>query len=134
LFCATIGASGLHTYSRIRLHPEGACFVRTSPTPLPVTDPADLSWLQSAVTAHAQHARKLNSHDLAYTKCFPGKELEYKYNLPPDAPIWALAADAHHRIANGALPGMVSRYRDDLEVWHYDNDLFEVIGPDGHSG
>jgi hypothetical protein len=134
LFCAVPTTAGLHTYSRVRPHPTDACFIRTNPIPLPNASADEVAWLNTAIQLHAAHADKLNSHECCYQKCFPDLELEYKYTLPADAPIWTLAAEAHHRINHGDLTGMIAQYRDDLQVWDYLNHLFEVTGPDPQRG
>ncbi len=133
LFCATTDGAGLHAHSRIRLYAPDACFIRTTTSPLAITDAADLSWLTAAIGLHATNAGFLNNHELHYTDCFSGRELEYKYNLPAQTSLWALAADTHRRIAE-AFPGMTNRYRDDLRVWDFVNYLFEVTGPTEYVG
>lgn len=129
LFCAAVTNAGLDLFSRVRLHPGDALFVRTTADPLPVPAPGDLSWLQTAIRLHAKHARALNSHECHYRKAFPGQELEHKLTLTHQAPIWNIAADLHHHIAYDHLPGMVLRHRDDLQIWDYNNHLYEVTAP-----
>ena len=134
LFCAARHPYGWHTFSRVLLRPDRIAFIRTSPDPVPSADRGDLNWLEDAVRLHAEHSGVLNSHDAEVRPAFAGHEVETKLALPPDAPIWPLTVDVHHRIAAGQLPGMVPRLRDDLELWDYRNDLFEVTGPGDEAG
>jgi hypothetical protein len=133
LFCAARRADGWHTYSRVHLRPDRIAFIRTSLDPVP-TGAGDLDWLPRAVALQAEHAGVLNSHDTAMRPAFAGQEVETKFALPPDTPIWSLTVDLHRRVASGRLPGMVPRLRDDLELWDYRNHLFEVTGPGSESG
>jgi hypothetical protein len=127
LFCLTKHARGIHVYSRIRLHTEDACFLRTTVEPLP--GPADdLHWLPTAIAHHERHAQFLNSHTAAFQQAFPGREIEYKYTLDPTVNIWAAATALHRQVETDPPPGYVPEYRDSFQMWDYHNHLFETFG------
>jgi hypothetical protein len=120
--------------ARVRFHPEDACFLRITEAPLRAGGVQDLSWLLAALDLYRRHGTALNSHDCQYRTCLPGLELEHKYTLPPDADIWALAAQTHLRLSNGDLPGFAPKYRDETQAWDYVNHLFEVTEPEQERG
>lgn len=120
----------IHVYSQIRFLPEDACFIRLTPRPIAAPDVEGLTWLPEAVERHAADFLHLNNHQRYYRKCFPGRELEYKYTFdPPDADIWSLNALVYQRLLDGRLPGHVLEYRDEFQAWDYLNHLFQVTDP-----
>jgi hypothetical protein len=133
LFCATAHPDGWHTFSRVHLRPDAACFIRTSTAA--GGHPNDvLGWVPDAINRHATYAAQLNSLDGAIVQAHMGTEIETKLTLPPDTALWPLAVDLHDRIADGALPEMAPRFRDPLETWDFANNLFEVQGPGDERG
>lgn len=123
------GRTLVHVHSQIRFCLEDACFIRTSPQPIEVSDVRDLSWLAEAVARHAEGFLFLGNHQRYYQKCFPGKELEYKYTLQPPADIWSLTVRLYQRLRAGSLPGYLMEYRDEFQAWDYVNHLYQVTAP-----
>jgi hypothetical protein len=124
------GGLAVHVYSSIRFLPEDGCFIRLTPEPLHVTAVEDLAWWPEALARHRADFLFLNNHQRYYRKCFPDRELEYKYTLdPPTADIWTLNAELYQRLLDGALTGFVPEYRDEFQAWDYMNHLFQVSGP-----
>jgi hypothetical protein len=123
----------VHVYSQIRFLAEDACFIRLTPTPFEVGNTADianLTWLADAVARHGEHFLFLNNHQRYYRKCFPDRELEYKYTFdPPTADIWTLTVRLYQRLLDGELDGYVPEYRDEFQAWDYANHLFQVTDP-----
>lgn len=131
----TGGGHAVHVYSQIRFLPEDACFIRLTPAPVPVKDVEDLTWWPEALARHGTDALFLNNHQRYYRKCFPGRELEYKYSFdPPTADIWTLTATLYQRLLDGELAGFVPEYRDEFQAWDYLNHLFQVSGPRSDRG
>lgn len=125
----------IHVYSQIRFQPEDACFIRLTPRPITAPDVDGLTWLPEAAERHAADFLRLNNHQRYYRKCFPGRELEYKYTFdPPDADIWTLNALVYQRVLDGRLPGYVVEYRDEFQAWDYSNHLFQVTDPEADRG
>lgn len=124
----------IHAYSPVEHSVEGMCLVRTTSQPLVVCDLDDLSWVDTALRQHADQASSLNSHQCAWRKAFPGQELEHKYTLLPDTPIWDLAVDTSHQIHHNALPGFVLKYHDQMQVWDYLNHLYDIHAPQAERG
>lgn len=133
------GRVELDTYSQIRFLAEDALFIRTTPEPVVVTAVTDLEWVDTALRRHADDFLLLGNHQCYYRRCFPGRELEYKYNLTPPpggsgADIWRLTALLYQRILDGGLPGYLPEYRDEFQAWDYVNHLYEVTGPPAEQG
>ncbi|WP_239331349.1 hypothetical protein [Frankia sp. CiP3] len=133
LFCLTEHPRGVHIYSRVRLHLDDACFLRTTADPVASTV-TSLGWLPEAVALHAQHAQFLNSHAAAFQKAFPSREIEYKYTLDPTTEIWTPATDLHTHLQQSPPPGFVPEYRDTFQMWDYHNHVFETVAPPGERG
>jgi hypothetical protein len=134
---AGVDGVDVHVYSQIRFLAEDACFVRTTPEPIRVRQPAgveQLGWLPAAVRRHAEQFLLLNNHQRYYRKCFPGRELEYKYTLAPPVDIWTMTVRLYQRLLRGELPGYLMEYRDEFQAWDYTNHLFQVTGPEDGRG
>ncbi|MGH3682621.1 MAG: hypothetical protein ACRDT2_20505, partial [Natronosporangium sp.] len=139
LFVLRTRAGELDVYSQIRFLAEDALFIRTTPEPVPAGEVTDLGWVDTALRQHAERFLLLGNHQRYYRRCFPGRELEYKYNLAPrlgesGVDIWSLTALAYQRILDGGLPGYLPEYRDEFQAWDYVNHLYEVTGPPAEQG
>ncbi|MFD9735613.1 hypothetical protein [Umezawaea sp. NPDC059074] len=124
----------LHVHAQTRFRAEDACFIRVTPEPIAVTDVEDLEWLPEAVARHAEQFLFLNNHQRYYRKCFPGKELEYKYTLAPPVDVWTLTVRMYQRLVEGGLPGYLMEYRDEFQAWDYANHLYQVTAPEEDRG
>ncbi|MBX7267516.1 hypothetical protein KIF24_16765 [Micromonospora sp. Llam7] len=129
LLYAIHAGQALHLYSRVEITADDVCFLRTATVPAPADGLDNLDWLRAAFQTHAGLAPTLNSYQCYFRKAFPGQELEHKYTLPDHAPIWTLAADTHHRVHAGHLPGFTLKYHDELQTWDYLNHLFDIDEP-----
>ncbi|HEX6499347.1 MAG TPA: hypothetical protein VF054_09990 [Micromonosporaceae bacterium] len=132
------GATGrlsAHVYAQIRFLAEDGLFIRITDEPLSVGGVTGLEWVPVALDRHAAYRLFLNNHQLYYRVCFAGRELEIKFTIdPPSADIWALTALAHRAIAGGELPGCLPEYRDEIQLWEFDNYLYEVVEPESERG
>jgi hypothetical protein len=134
LFCALRYLDGWHVYSRTHQGTHRWCFIRTTPSPVPATHQDDIPWLDSALTAHADHVEILNSNHCTTPAGFSGQEVEVKLTLPATTSIWPLATDLHLRLTAGDILDMVPRFGVDFETCDYDNYLFEVTAPSHERG
>lgn len=128
------GRKLVHVHSQIRFCLGDACFIRTTPEPIEVADVEELTWLSTALVRHAESFLFLNNHQRYYRKCFPGKELEYKYTLTPPVDVWSMTVRIYQRLLRGALPGYVMEYRDEYQAWDYTNHLYQVTAPEADRG
>ncbi|MFD3945198.1 hypothetical protein [Streptomyces sp. NPDC058579] len=125
---------GYHAYAQIRFHPEDACFVRTTSEPTGRGPVQSLRWLDPVLAAHYVSSTALNNHRRYFRKHFEGTELEYKYTLDPAPDIWAAAMELLKALRDGALEGCRPEYREEFQIHHTKNYLFEVTGPEPEVG
>lgn len=125
---------GYHAYAQIRFHPEDACFVRTTPDPVGHGPVGDLHWLGPVLAAHSASSMALNNHLRYFRKHFAGTELEFKYNLDPAPNIWAASMELLKALHDGALEGFRPEYRNEFQIHHTQNHLFDVTGPEHEVG
>ncbi|WP_326681665.1 hypothetical protein [Streptomyces sp. NBC_01237] len=125
---------GFHVYAQIRFHPEDACFVRTTQEPVGAGPVEELRWLRPALTAHSDHGRALNNHRRYFRTHLSGTELEVKYTLDPAPDIWTASMSLLKALRNGELEGCRPEYRDEFQINHTENHLFDVTGPDEEIG
>ncbi|EGE39594.1 hypothetical protein GTY83_00910 [Streptomyces sp. SID4928] len=125
---------GYHVYAQIRFHPEDACFVRTTPEPVGAGPVEELRWLQPALRAHSEHHRALNNHRRYFRTHMAGTELEIKYTLDPAPDIWDASMSLLKALRDGELEGCRPEYRDEFQINHTENHLFDVTGPETEIG
>lgn len=125
---------GYHAYAQIRFHPEDACFVRTTTEPVGRGPVETLRWLEPMLSGRAASGMALNNHRRYYRTHFSGTELEYKYTLNPAPDIWAAAVQLLKALRHGELEGCRPEYRDEFQINHTENHLFDVTGPETEIG
>ncbi|MFB7555025.1 hypothetical protein [Streptomyces brevispora] len=125
---------GYHAYAQIRFHPEDACFVRTTPEPVGHGPVGELHWLEPVLTAHTKSSMALNNHLRYFHKHFAGTELEFKYTLDPAPDIWATSMELLKALRDGKLDGCRPEYREEFQIHHTENHLFDVTGPEPEIG
>jgi hypothetical protein len=125
---------GYHAYAQIRAHAEDACFVRSTAEPVGRGPVDELDWLEDVLTAHQRFVLPLGNHHLYFRNHFKGTELEYKYTLDPAPDIWEAGMEVLRALRDGELPGCRPEYREDFQIWYYDNHLFDVLGPESERG
>lgn len=126
---------GYHVYAQIHFHAEDACFVRTTDEPVGAGSPPEaLCWLGPAMAAHTAAALRLNNHQRYFRTHFAGTELEFKYNLAPQADIWAVSHGLLRSLSRGEVPGCRPEYRQEFHNAYFDNHMFEVFGPEAERG
>ncbi|MEU6346874.1 hypothetical protein ABZ883_38700 [Streptomyces sp. NPDC046977] len=125
---------GYHAYAQIRFHPEDACFVRTTREPVGHGPIGELRWLDPVLTAHAESSTALNNHLRYFRKHFSGTELEYKYTLDPAPDVWSASMELLKVLRDGGLEYCQPEYREEFQIHHTENHLFDVIGPEPEIG
>jgi hypothetical protein len=125
---------GYHAYAQIRFHPEDACFVHTTREPVGHGPVKELRWLGPVLAAHAESSAALNNHLRYFRKHFSGTELEFKYTLNPVPNIWAASMELLKALREGELEGCRPEYREEFQIHHTENHLFDVLGPEEEVG
>ncbi|MGW0708918.1 hypothetical protein ACWD4G_23715 [Streptomyces sp. NPDC002643] len=127
-------AGGYHAYAQIRFHPEDACFVRTTREPVGQGPVESLHWLEPVLSARAELSMALNNHLRYFRTHFAGTELEYKYTLDPAPDIWAASMELLKALRAGELRDCRPEYREEFQIHHTENHLFEVTAPGNEVG
>ncbi|MGW1656187.1 hypothetical protein [Streptomyces atratus] len=65
---------------------------------------------------------------------FAGTELEFKYTLDPTPDIWAASMELLKSLRDGKLKGCRPEYREEFQIHHTENHLFDVTGPEKEIG
>ncbi|MFC5188049.1 hypothetical protein [Actinomadura harenae] len=125
---------GYHAYAQVRFHPEDACFVRTTRAPVGHGPVEGLHWLAPVLATHAELSMALDNHLRYFRRHFEGTELEYKYILDPAPDIWVASMELLNALRDGELAGFQPEYREEFEVHHTENHLFDVIAPEHEAG
>jgi len=125
---------GYHAYAQIRAHAEDACFVRSTEEPVGHGPAEQLHWLRPVLTAHQRYELLVGNHHLYFRNHFKGTELEYKYTLDPAPDIWEAGMEVLRALRAGELAGCRPEYREDFQIWYYDNHLYDVLGPESERG
>ncbi|KAB7835541.1 hypothetical protein [Streptomyces mobaraensis] len=133
-YLAAHPGGGYHAYAQIHFHPEDACFVRTTVQPIGLGPVEDLRWLTPVLRAHAASSTALNNHLRCFRKHFAGTELEFKYTLDPAPDIWAASRELLTVLRRGELEGCRPEYRNEFQIHHTENHLFDVTGPEYEVG
>jgi len=124
----------VYVHSQVRFRDDDACFIRVTDKPLVAAGRDELDWLRAGLELHAVHSTFLNNHQCYYRKCFPGRELEYKYTASGPVDAWALTVELHRQLRAGRLSGFIMEYRDEFQAWDYLNHLYEIGGPTADRG
>ncbi|GAA3388853.1 hypothetical protein [Streptomyces roseoviridis] len=133
-YLAEASGGGYDAYAQIQFHPEDACFLRTSQTSIGHGPVEALHWLGPVLDAHRASSMALNNHRRYFRKHFEGTELEFKYTLDPAPDIWAEAMELLKALRDGELEDCRPEFRNEFQIHHTENHLFNVTGPDTEIG
>ena len=114
----------------------GSLFVRYRDEPVP---DAPLAWqhFDSLLASHAPLLAALRpalGDECWYTKWRPDLEMERKFSFRGIPDTWRLLMAFHDAIADGALPDFVPEIDREIQVWDYEQHIFEVLGANAESG
>ncbi|WP_405884021.1 hypothetical protein OG762_39130 [Streptomyces sp. NBC_01136] len=125
---------GFHAYAQIRSYADDACFVRTTAEPVGSGAVTQLYWLEPVLASFRRFDLQLGNHLLYFRNHHAGTELEFKYTLDPAPDIWTAAMEVLGSLHAGELPGCRPEYREEFQIWTYDNHLFDVLAPEDARG
>lgn len=114
----------------------GSLFVRYRDEAMP---DAPLAWrhFDSLLASHAPVLAALRpalGDECWYTKWRPDLEMERKFTFRGIPDTWQLLMAFHDAIADGALPDFVPEIDREIQVWDYEQHIFEVLGANAESG
>lgn len=125
---------GYHGYAQIEFHPEDGCFLRTTQTSIGHGPVEALPWLAHLLAKRHASSMALNNHRRYFRLHFEGTELEFKYTLDPEPDIWAAAMELLKAPRHGELDGCRPEFRNEFQIHHTENHLFDVLGPSTETG
>lgn len=121
----TITAHGL-----VRLAGDSALFLRLGIAGDPDASLVDL--FTATLTLAGQHRAGANNHQCCLHDLHPGVELEHKLTLNTPVDLHGVIVDLREHI--GDQPGWVWEYRDDWQLWDFDNHLYDITAPAEEAG
>lgn len=121
-------------HAQVRLGDRDALFVRTGTTPI-VGQQVNLSALVSEAIRHVERHREfLNNHQCCYTNFWPGDEIEHKITITVPVDIHDIAVDLRNLVGSSHIPDYIWDYRDDYQMWDFDNYMFAIAEPVSDAG
>jgi hypothetical protein len=130
------GRSGgtLVAHTLVRLGDEDGLFIQLPQLHLS-TGRADITELLSAaLTTTNTHREFLNNHQCCLRKFWPDEELEHKITMRGPVDLHTVVTGLRDLVGGPHLPGTIWEYRDDYQIWDFDNHLYEIAGPIEEAG
>lgn len=115
----------------------GSLFMRYREEPLPAGGALAWTDLEKLLAGHAPVLGALRpalGDECWYTKWRPDLEMERKFTFQGIPDTWRLLMALHDAIAGGALPDFVPEIDREIQVWDYEQHIFEVLGGNAESG
>lgn len=121
-------------HAQVRFGDRDALFVRAGTIHV-AGQQFNLRTLLSDAISHAEHHREfLNNHQCCYTKFWPGEEIEHKITLTVPVDIHDIAVDLRNLVSSSQMPDYIWDYRDDYQMWDFDNHMFAITEPVDSAG
>jgi len=114
----------------------GSMFVRYGEEPLPLPETV-WTLIDAAWPRHADRIDTLRTalgDECWYIKWRPDLEMERKFTFAGIPDTWRLLLALHDAIAAGRLPSFVPELDREIQVWDYEQHIFEVHGGEAESG
>lgn len=130
------GRSGpeIVVHALVRLGEHDGLFIRADTLTHP-DNSVDLAILMyAALTSTSRNREFLNNHQCCYQKFWPGEELEHKITMPGPVDLHAVTVGLRNLVGSPYLPGTIWDYRDDYQIWDFNNHMFEVLDPPTEAG
>lgn len=75
-----------------------------------------------------------NNHQCCYQKFWPDVEFEHKITMLGPVDLHAVTVGLRNLVGTPYLPGTIWDYRDDYQLWDFNNHLFEITSPPPEAG
>lgn len=124
----------LITHALVRLGAHDGLFIQVDQRHH-TTGPADIAGLLSAaLTATNAHREFVNNHQCCLRKFWPDEELEHKITMRGPVDLHTVVTGLRDLVGGPHLPGTIWEYRDDYQIWDFDNYLYEITAPVEEAG
>jgi hypothetical protein len=131
-----LGRSGatITAHTLVRLGEHDGLFIRVAE--LPHTDGlVDVASVLPTVLKIISDDREFfNNHQCCYQKFWPDVEFEHKITMLGPVDLHAVTIGLRNLVGTPYLPGTIWDYRDDYQLWDFNNHLFEVTEPSSEAG
>lgn len=134
LFLLGRSGSTFTAHTSVRLGEIDGLFVRV-PAFAPSSDAQNVTALLDTLLAALKADKEFfNNHQCCYRKFWPSDELEHKLTLDGPIDLHAVTVGLRNLVGTPHLPGTIWDYRDDYQIWDFDNHLYEITGPPHEAG
>lgn len=131
-----LGRSGatITAHTLVRLGEHDGLFIHV--TALTHTGgPVDIaSVLPTVLKVTSDDREFFNNHQCCYQKFWPDVEFEHKITMLAPVDLHSVTVGLRNLAGTEHLPGTIWDYRDDYQLWDFNNHLFEVSGPLSEAG
>ncbi|MGH3849876.1 MAG: hypothetical protein ACRDRT_09265, partial [Pseudonocardiaceae bacterium] len=121
-------------HAQVRLGDHDALFVRAGTTQVTGKQINPSALLSEAISNTEHHREFLNNHQCCYTKFWPGDEIEHKITLTAPVDIHSITVDLRNLVGSSQMPDYIWDYRDDYQMWDFDNHMFAITEPVSDAG
>ncbi|MGH3687635.1 MAG: hypothetical protein ACRDQ9_01785 [Pseudonocardiaceae bacterium] len=121
-------------HAQVRLGDRDALFVRSGTTPVAGKQINFPALLSEAISQAGRHREFLNNHQCCYTNFWPEDEIEHKITLTAPVDIHAITVDLRNLVGSSQMPDYIWDYRDDYQMWDFDNHMFAITEPVSDAG
>lgn len=131
-----LGRSGatITAHTLVRLGEHDGLFIRAAKL-THTGDPIDIMDLLPTVLKIISDDREFfNNHQCCYQKFWPDLEFEHKITMHGPVDLHAVTVGLRNLVGTPHLPGTIWDYRDDYQLWDFNNHLFEITGPPSEAG
>ncbi|TDV44191.1 hypothetical protein [Actinophytocola oryzae] len=90
--------------------------------------------LPTVLTITSEDREFFNNHQCCYQKWWPDVEFEHKITMLGPVDLHAVTVGLRNLVGTEHLPGTIWDYRDDYQLWDFNNHLFEVTSPSPEAG
>ncbi|WAC71674.1 hypothetical protein OU995_19085 [Roseateles sp. SL47] len=126
----------------VQLGEPGAMYVHyhDESVPLASTRPGLCELLQALNDGNSRHGQRLDAlrpalgDECWYTKWRPDVEMERKFTFRGIPDTWSLLHTLHREITRSSASGFVPELDREIQVWDYEQHIFEVLGANSESG
>lgn len=134
LFLLGRSRATITAHTLVRLGEHDGLFIRVAELPH-TGGPVDIANVLPTVLKITSDDREFfNNHQCCYQKFWPDMELEHKITMLGPVDLHAVTVGLRNLVDTPHLPGTIWDYRDDYQLWDFNNHLFEITGPPSEAG
>lgn len=134
LFLLGRSGSTITAHTLVRLGEHDGLFIRIAML-MHSGGPVDVAGLLPIILKITNDEREFfNNHQCCYQKFWPDEEFEHKITMLGPVDLHAVTVGLRNLVGTPNLPGTIWDYRDDYQLWDFNNHIFDVTGPPQEAG